>query len=276
MPLPANFTFNQNNLQDFSDCPRRFELRHLLHIAYPAAESEMLREKTRHMQMGQRFHQMIHQSILGVPQEQISVQVDEADLAGWWQSYLTHSPKILSANRRAEFVLAMPFEGSRLLAKLDLLAYEPGGRFLIVDWKTNRKKTRRSQIQSRWQTKVYPFLVMEAGKQLNGGEDVQAEQVEMIYWFTCAPEEPEIFSYTLSQYHADRQALAAVVEEIRHCAALGSFPLTEKEHSCAICEYRPFCSRDAVLPVSEENEDELVSSSSGLDLDFEQIGEIAF
>jgi len=34
--LPAPFTFSQSSLQDYYDCPRRFELRYLSRLIWPA------------------------------------------------------------------------------------------------------------------------------------------------------------------------------------------------------------------------------------------------
>lgn len=39
MSLPEDFTFSQSMLQDFVDCPRRFELRYLLDARWPAQET---------------------------------------------------------------------------------------------------------------------------------------------------------------------------------------------------------------------------------------------
>ena len=44
MTLPPTFQFSQNSLQDYVDCPRRFQLRYLLRQPWPAVESEPLSE----------------------------------------------------------------------------------------------------------------------------------------------------------------------------------------------------------------------------------------
>ena len=38
--LPADFHFSQGSLQDYVDCPRRFQLRYMMKLAWPAVEAE--------------------------------------------------------------------------------------------------------------------------------------------------------------------------------------------------------------------------------------------
>jgi hypothetical protein len=40
MTLPYSFHFTQSSLQDYLDCPRRFQLRYVLDQPWPAVESE--------------------------------------------------------------------------------------------------------------------------------------------------------------------------------------------------------------------------------------------
>ncbi len=72
MTLPDDFVFTQNNLQDFVDCPRRFQLKYLLKMAWPAPISEPIEENDHLIQLGSQFHQMVHQFFLGIPEEKIT------------------------------------------------------------------------------------------------------------------------------------------------------------------------------------------------------------
>ena len=40
--LPAQFAFSQSSLQDYADCPRRFQLRYLDKLIYPAIELRLM------------------------------------------------------------------------------------------------------------------------------------------------------------------------------------------------------------------------------------------
>ena len=96
MPLPLDLQLSQGSLQDFVDCRRRFQLRHVLHQAWPAVTAEPALETERHLRQGEAFHRMIQQHLLGVPAERLSQMAaatpDDAELACWWRNYMTSAP----------------------------------------------------------------------------------------------------------------------------------------------------------------------------------------
>jgi hypothetical protein len=63
MSLPTGFLFNQGNLQDFLECQRRFQLRHLMHLAWPAIEVEPFQEYERLCNHGLKFHKIVRQHL---------------------------------------------------------------------------------------------------------------------------------------------------------------------------------------------------------------------
>ncbi len=274
MAIPAEMTFSQNNLQDLVDCPRRFELRYLKKLAWPAPQTEPVIEHERQMQMGARFHQMVHQHQLGLSEELVGAQATDPLLHSWWLAYLDLSPSELPAQRYPEFTLTAPYGGFRLIAKYDLIAIDPGRQVVIVDWKTSYRRTPRSTLRSRIQTRLYPFLMVEAGKQIFGGTAVQPKQIEMRYWFTADPGNPEVFQYTNDQYQSDRQKILDLINLTQHMSET-IFPLTTEEKDCRFCNYRSLCKRGDQAGTINEKETELEAASI-LDIDFEQIGEIEF
>ena len=60
-------SLSQSSLQDYNDCPRRFELRYIQHLAYPAVESEPALENEKHQQEGEYFHRLVQQHMIGIP-----------------------------------------------------------------------------------------------------------------------------------------------------------------------------------------------------------------
>ena len=76
MPLPPNFIFNQASLQDAVECRRRFQLRYLLELAWPAPVAEPADEHEAHIRSGEAFHRLIHQHQVGLPAERLTAQAE--------------------------------------------------------------------------------------------------------------------------------------------------------------------------------------------------------
>jgi len=277
--LPPDFQFSQASLQDYADCPRRFQLRYVERVDWPAHETEPALENERHLQQGAAFHRLVHQHLLGIPEERLARAAADADLRRWWHNYLTRGPEDLPASRHPEIVLSAPLGDYRLVAKYDLVTVDPsamlragpGRQAVILDWKTSRRRPNRKYLAERLQTKVYPYLLVLAGDHLNGGQPLAPEQVEMVYWFADFPEDPARFPYSSAQYEADEAYLTSLVGQI------GSppYPRTTDERNCRYCRYRSLCQRGVEAGPLDEMEDELTQDFD-ISLDFEQIAEIEY
>ncbi len=277
MPLPADFQFSQSSLQDFVECPRRFQLRHIERRAWPAAPSEPVLEQERHMIQGMAFHRMVQQYWMGVPEERLSCLAQDEPLRQWWSNYRRCGPKVSNGKAFVEFSLAAAIQGYRLVAKYDLVLANPDGGVTIYDWKTARRRTRREALSAHLQTRVYRYLMARAGGRFNSGEILPAESIRMVYWFAGFPEDPETFGYSPAQHAADGAYLSDLVEEIAGMSAGGEFPAGARETACLYCVYRSLCGRGVRAGSFSEIEDELPGEiGSGLDFDFDQIAEIAF
>ncbi|MBI5945133.1 MAG: PD-(D/E)XK nuclease family protein [Chloroflexi bacterium] len=273
-------TLSQSSLQDYSDCPRRFELRYIQRLTYPAAEAEPALENEKHQQEGEYFHRLVQQHLIGIPAEQVGKLANTDNLQRWWENYL-HAPDLRGLAQRpvggdlgglyAEATLSAPLGNFRLVAKYDLIAIG-GGKATIYDWKTYRKRPKNDWLHIRWQTRVYRALLVQAGAHLNGGNPFTPEQIEMVYWFADFPTEPAHFPYHADQYKRDWDALTKIAGEIRSAS---SFPKTDEVSKCSFCPYRSYCDRG--IRAGDAADAELETAAEELfDINFEQIGEIAF
>ncbi len=267
--LPPSFTFSQSSLQDYADCPRRFELRYLRQLQWPAVESEPALENERRQQEGQFFHRLVQQHLLGIPAEKLTPLASTPDLRRWWDNFLSHPISLSGYTKYTEISLSAPLGGFRLLAKYDLLAIRPAQQALIYDWKTYAKRPRNEWMAARLQTRVYRALLVRAGARLNAGAPIPPEQVEMVYWYADYPSEPARFPYTPGQYERDWAGLEKLAAEI---AAADDFPPTEDEKRCLFCVYRSYCARGVRAGQGEAAESELTEP----EINLEQIQEIAF
>jgi hypothetical protein len=309
--LATDFQFSQGSLQDYVDCPRRFQLRYIQRLAWPAVEVEPALENEQRLQQGAAFHRLVHQHLLGLSPEHLSSTITDEDLSRWWHNYLESAPVDPSASLYPEVILSAPVSGHRLVAKYDLVTVGPalsrvegpvlseaegpvlskaegpvlsrvegpGQRVMIVDWKTSRKRPRRKWLAERLQTKVYPYLLIRASSHLleiGDRRPFQPEQVEMVYWFANFPKDPIRFPYNAAQYEADGDDLASLIEEIKGLKE-GDFSLTTQERHCRYCPYRSLCQRGVGAGSFDEMEDELEwGDDFEIALEFEQIAEIEY
>jgi CRISPR/Cas system-associated exonuclease Cas4 (RecB family) len=269
--IPPAFTFSQSSLQDYADCPRRFQLRYLEQLAWPAVESEPILDNERRQREGQLFHRLVQQHRLGLPVDKLSRLAGSPDLERWWRNYLRQDFAIDGYAQFSELSLAAPIEQFRLLAKYDLVAVQPGEKALIFDWKTYHKKPKDEWMAARMQTRVYRALLARAGTHLNGGSPIPPEKIEMVYWFADFPSEPLRLPYSAGQFKRDWDALSGMVRELSHHRL---FPKTDDEKKCAFCPYRSYCNRGE--KAGNLDNQEVESELAGIEINFEQIGEIEF
>jgi hypothetical protein len=268
LDLPAPFAFSQSSLQDYTDCARRFQLRYIEQLQWPAVETAPVLENERRQIEGQQFHRLVQQNLLGLPAEKLARMAFTENLSRWWEHFLTHNPVPQGSHLSPEATLSAPLGQHRIMAKYDLIAIKDG-KAVIFDWKTYHKRPKDVWMSERMQTKVYCALLVEAGKHLNSGKPFAPEQIEMIYWYADFPDEPSKFIYNTTQYKHDWDRLTKLVSEIN---AKQSFPLTDDEKKCSYCPYRSYCERGIKAGEGEDLEDEMKAA----DITLEQIQEIEF
>jgi CRISPR/Cas system-associated exonuclease Cas4 (RecB family) len=265
---------SQSSLQDYVDCSLRFKLRYLERLSYPAMESEPGLENEKHQQEGEYFHRLLQQYLVGIPSEQIGRLANTPNLQRWWGNFLS-DPGLQSLRDGADLFpesnLSAPLGKYRLLAKYDLIVVKDG-KATIYDWKTYRKRPRNEWLSGRMQTRVYRALLVQAGAHLNNGQPFAPEQIEMLYWFADFPGDPARFEYTSAQYQRDWDLLVKLSDEIDSAP---DYPQTDDRQKCVYCTYRSYCERG--VRAGDWAEAETESQAEELfDVNFEQIGEIAF
>ena len=107
---------------------------------------------------------------------------------------------------------------------------------------------------------------------MNNGKPFEPEQIEMIYWFADFANEPARFPYTSAQSKRDWDMLEKLSEEI---GSVADYPLTDDRQKCVFCPYRSYCERGIRAGDLDQAETEMEAEEL-FDVNFEQIGEIAF
>lgn len=277
MSLPENFTFSQSMLQDFVDCPRRFELRYLLDARWPAQETAQALQYEAGQQKGQEFHHLAHQHALGIPAEVLEATLFGAhaddELKAWWSRYLAWQSAHLPDERFPELTLTVPLADSLLMAKYDVVAKLADGTFLIVDWKTGHQP-KRLRLADRMQTIVYPVVLAHGGAWLNDVQPIAPERIRLVYWFAETGETVE-FNLSAEKLRQDEARLVSLLQGI---ASGAEFSKTANERHCRFCAYRSLCERGELPGNWAGNLEELDEDGAPgvLSLDLDEIEEISF
>lgn len=277
MNLPADFQFSQSSLQDFADCPRRFYLKYIVGLQYPAPPSAPLRLFEQHMAQGDQFHRLVHQHFVGIPADLLAATIDDERVEAWWANFLAYYHlNDLPPKRSPEITLSAPLAERRLVAKYDLIAVEPGARAVIVDWKTSLRRPKRETLARRLQTTVYPYLLVRAGAHLNDGQPIAPESVTMLYWFVEFPDDPEVFTYSAEQFRRDGETLDGLTADILSRTHEESFPLTEDVHRCGFCTYRSLCGRGDKAGSFLDTDDDIEIDAGFAGVSLDQVAEVEF
>ena len=212
---------------------------------------------------------------MGFPTERLEkIAQQDPLLSKWWKNFVKSHPEIEGYTKHQEITLATPLGEHRLVAKYDLILLN--SKAYIYDWKTSRKLTKRKWLGAKLQTRVYPYVLVKAGAQLNEGETIDPEHIEMVYWFSNFPTSPIKFPYSREKYLEDEEYIHGLITEIEAMVE-DVFPLTDNVKRCRFCNYRSLCSRGVAAGSLDELEDDYTEEEDfGIDIDFDQIAEIAF
>lgn len=268
---------NQSNLQDFLECPRRFQLKVIEKTVWPAAIAEPLSKAEQSILLGNQFHRICQQYFSGLDPEIISDHIFDPALRTMWKNFLPFGKQLIGKSYRVENILSMPFLNHKLIAKFDLILQINNQVHKIYDWKTSSKKPSRTDISQRVQTLLYPFIFTESGHKLFQLDIIPAEDVSMHYWYPLCTDPEEVFPYSNLEHKRIFAFLSDTINKINLLIETDElFPLTEDSNKCQRCVFRAICQRgsrgiplDSLTEIDQED-------LSNTHFDLNQIIEIDF
>lgn len=191
---------SQSQLTLLEQCPRKFQYIYLDQITAPIPPHD--RE---HLTRGSQVHHLMHQHELQFPPELLQdfdkdssprthsgQERDKASTAQIYQMAQALASAVPSLNestvfRQSEYRLTLEWSGVMLTVVYDLLLLD-AEKAHIFDWKTYLKPPQLQQLRQRlanhWQTKLYPFVLVETS-------NYSPDDVDIAYWFV-KPQPPAI------------------------------------------------------------------------------------
>jgi hypothetical protein len=245
-PLAFPLRLSQGNLNLLSTCPRKFQHIYIEQLAAPNPP-----EQQEKLIQGNRFHLLMQQWQLGLSIEPF-IQED-AQLQRWFTAFANAAPTILGMESddgtvlgQSEHTRTLEFEGYLLTVVYDLLLSNPQ-QAKILDWKTYARPQNPRWLLENWQTRLYPFVLVETS-------DYLPEQISMTYWFFQAQAEqattPEAQSFAIAynstKHEQTRQDLAHLLNQLTHWLERyqqgESFPhLPVRSKPCEACNFTLRC-----------------------------------
>jgi CRISPR/Cas system-associated exonuclease Cas4 (RecB family) len=222
---------------DYLACPRRFQLRYLERLPWPAGRQDPKGERARIL--GQRFHTVLHRHFLDIPQgDEVH---SEPELLRWWRLFQTFEPQIPSGRLKPELSLTVPIGRLTLTGRFDLLIVISDG-VCIFDWKTNGRARSTEELRRDLQSKIYLALVTESGNVLE--RKVRPEEVTLTYWFATDPPVDVLITYGRREHTENWSYLRSIASEIEsRLASKESWPLTDELEECSRCAFQILCGR---------------------------------
>lgn len=251
MILDDSFVFSANNLQDYMDCPRLFELKHILRQSWPAIMSQPVQIAEEKMAVGSQFHRLAHQLLEGIPTEVLTPTITNPLLQNWFSQFIRFIKPFQSEILHSEYSSISTLKDYRVVAVFDLIMRLKDGQIIIADWKTTEVKPKRAFYENRIQTLLYPLIAWDSAPVIfNADRNIQPADIAILFWFPAFPGSGLEFPFSKEIDQANRKLLGNLIIEISQ-KDLGTFVKTEDVKRCVYCQYRSLCDRGSVAGHSE-------------------------
>lgn len=268
MNLPDQFSFSQQNLQDYVDCKFRFLLKYVRGVVWPAVESEPVLLQEARMELGVQFHRLVQQYFAGIDQALLASTIQSTELSDWWQAFTSLKLNEFPGEKWAEKTLSIPFTDYRMIAKYDLLIQQADNVFIIFDWKTTTHPPSRARLLDRLQSIIYPYTLFSSlshqykDKLFDGN-------IEMVYWFPAHPADTIQFTYSAEQHADNQHYVMKLINEISSNKEEW-FIKTHEEKMCTFCRYRSLCDRGISAGHLPDGDDPFAAESF-FEIDFDAL-----
>jgi hypothetical protein len=197
---------SQSHLNLLATCPPKFQQVYLDRLAsLPDPEQQ------ESLDWGSRFHLLMQQRELGLPIE--SLLASDRELNQAMTNLIEATPELWATNnqicREAEHCRTLSWHNYLLTVIYDLLIAR-SDRAIILDWKTYRHPPKRDKLARNWQTRLYPYILVETS-------DYLPEQVSLTYWFVKSSDTPQslTFKYNKGQHKKTKRDLQQLLDLLR-------------------------------------------------------------
>lgn len=257
MTVANDFTFSQSSLQSYLNCQFQFYLKYVRNLDWPSALLDPWNPTEIERQSGIRFHQLVQNHFLGVPEALLNKHAQEdgnPKMTEWLANFLKSAATNEGGSFYPELSVYARIEDFNFSAKFDLLVLDEK-KTHIFDWKTSKNPPRTEWLRKRVQTQLYPLLARSAHQKQF--PDQIAPAIDFTYWEASFPDKSIHFAFEQSDLQYAEQLICGLASEIVS-KPLDSFNKTTRIEKCTYCLYRTYCQRATVNSENTELEQELL------------------
>ncbi len=254
-PVDLTRSFSPTAVETFFECPKRFYIRHALHIREPEEDDPLTVADAK--TMGSLVHEAMEYAKKNPTKADFMSNAEKI-----FKRYLRKRPPLLEeigdAVRtdflrmaengyekypKAETVfseekISAEIAGIRFEGRVDRVERDSSGNCLVVDYKTGRKVSKKDQdVMSCLQVLLYAYILEKSGYDVSGGEYRYLRHGSKV---ECA-------------WNGDMKAeLEEKLEKFKAALESGVFPCydkkkderTKKDKPCRYCEFKKVCGKD--------------------------------
>lgn len=248
--MTETLRLSRSQLAAFLTCQRRFQLRYVDRLPWPAPPLDEGKEAAR--VLGQRFHRILHRHFLGLS---VTDELErEPELRRWWDRFVTQGPDLPPGRRFPELSLTVPIGRHLLTGRFDLLILGDN-QAQIFDWKTDARPRTNAELHEAMQTRLYLGLAAEGAAALD--DAIDPDKITLTYWYLTDPAAASTIRYDRKTHKENWAYLQGLVADLDRQIAIGEImPLTDDLTECGRCAYQLYCGRQTNVVHLDEWEPE--------------------
>jgi hypothetical protein len=235
------FYYSQNSLNTFSKCPLKFKMQYMEDISWKN-DSPMDVEYYKSMKVGLDFHLICERYFSRLP---LGIEDSNEELIKWIKALKDKMPLREGNIYFPEYEIKMAKNHIKLQAKYDLIIIKPQGQVEIWDWKTENRKLNGKEMEKRFQTIVYTYVLKEKAQEMFQ-VDIKPENIKMIFWQPQYEEENIEINYSQIKHDENEKFINGIITNINSYDFQKDFNKELYIKQCRFCEFNYFCNNEKV------------------------------
>ncbi|MBV7276502.1 PD-(D/E)XK nuclease family protein [Clostridium sp. PL3] len=235
------FYYSQNSLNTFKKCPLKFKMKYIDNISWKNDSEEDI-EYYEGIKVGLDFHLICERYFSKIT---IGNENCNKELIGWTNSLLHMMPIDEENVYLPEYEIKIVKNHMKLQAKYDLIIIKPDESIEIWDWKTENRKLLHKEMEKRFQTIVYMYVLKE-GLSIVSGRKIDTNRIKMNYWQPQYEDHIITIDYSEDKHKENEVIISETIQNINKYDFSKDFNKSLYIKQCKFCEFNYFCNNEKI------------------------------